>query len=76
MSFITLRPYHESHQTSEDFKRMNARKKLNAAYGTGVVITAAFAGALTQSWAVFLFAAVVFTLISVHSGEIRLDKRR
>jgi hypothetical protein len=55
---------------------MGAREKLNAAYLAGSLLTAAIAGALTGSFAVFIIAAVVLVALNVQSGEIRPGKHR
>jgi hypothetical protein len=55
---------------------MSARHKLNASYGAGALILAAFIGLAAQSWTVFIVAAVVTLGLSVAGGDIRLSGRR
>jgi hypothetical protein len=55
---------------------MGVRQKLNQAYVNGTFVIAAGVGLITQSWAVFWLAAIVFVVGSLHSGDIRLGGRR
>lgn len=50
---------------------MGARTKLNAAYVLGSVLIAALIGALLQSWAVFVVAAVLLIGLCLMDGTIR-----
>lgn len=54
---------------------MGARKKLNQAFIGGSLIMATAAGAVAQSWAVFLIAAIVLIALSLYAGDIRTGKR-
>lgn len=55
---------------------MGARKKLNQANFAGCLLIAAFAGGLTGSWWVFIITAAILLALNLHSGDIRLGKRR
>ena len=55
---------------------MGARQKLNGAYLTACLVVAGTAGALTQSWTVFLVVAVVLIACLIHDGGIRPSRRR
>ena len=50
---------------------MNARKKLNAANLNGILLIAGVAGWATESWEIFLLAAVALGLTSWHAEQIR-----
>ena len=52
-----------------------ARHKLNAACLHGSLVIAGLAGAIANSWNVFVLVACVLTATSVLSGEIRLKKQ-
>jgi hypothetical protein len=61
LSFLTLRA--TSHKT--------ARHKLNGAYFLGALLIAGLVGAMFESWTVFMIAAGVLIMSSVHDGDIR-----
>ncbi len=50
---------------------MGARQKLNASYFGGSLLVAVLAGAVTESWWVFLMALGVLLAINVYTREIR-----
>lgn len=50
---------------------MGAKQKLNQAYILGALTLAGLLFALTQSWEVFVIAAISLLLTSYFSGEIR-----
>ena len=54
---------------------VGARKKLNGAFLCGSLIIAAIAGFVTQSFAVFLFGAVLLVALNLYTGDIRPGKR-
>ena len=54
---------------------MPARQKLNAAALNGGLIVAGVIGIATHSWAAFLGFAFLFSLLGLHSGDIRPWKR-
>jgi 4-hydroxybenzoate polyprenyltransferase len=55
---------------------MNARHKLNRAHLLATVCIAAFFGAATQSWAIFLLVGAALVGGLIYSGNIRFDQRR
>ncbi len=55
---------------------MGARKKLNQAYVNGAVVIAAVFGVVTQSWTVFVLAAIFVAGSCYYAGDIRLRGRR
>ncbi len=55
---------------------MGARKKLNSASLLGSLLLAGIAGLATGSFTVFVVAAVVIVVLSIHAGDIRLRRRR
>ena len=55
---------------------MGAREKLNQAYATGSLVTAAIVGFLAQSWWAFIIAATILLLLNMSAGDIRPSKRR
>lgn len=50
---------------------MGAKQKLNGSYFLGALTIAGLLFALTQSWQVFVIAAVSLVIASYHSGDIR-----
>ena len=48
-----------------------ARHKLNGAYLLGALLIAGLAGAMFESWMVFMIAAGVLIVTSIHDGNIR-----
>jgi hypothetical protein len=48
-----------------------ARHKLNGAYLLGALLIAGLVGAMFESWMVFMIAAGVLIVNSVHDGNIR-----
>lgn len=54
---------------------MGARQKLNQAHLNGALVIAAVVGIATQSWTVFWIAALIAAGSSLHSGDIRLQRR-
>jgi len=54
---------------------MGARQKLNQAHLNGALVIAAVIGVATQSWTVFLIAALLAAGSSLHTGDIRLRGR-
>ncbi len=50
---------------------MGARQKLNQAHVNGALVIAALVGAVTQSWVVFVLAALLAAGTSVYGGGIR-----
>ena len=50
---------------------MAARQKLNVAFVNGVLIVAAIAGFVFQSWAVFVVTSVVLIGGAIYGGDIR-----
>lgn len=55
---------------------MGARQKLNQAHVNGALVVAALVGAVTQSWIVFVVAALLAVGLSVHGGGIRTRGRQ
>ena len=55
---------------------MSARTKLNAAVIHGAILVAALVGWVTSSWAIFLLATAVLIATAIHSGQIRMGRRR
>jgi len=49
-----------------------ARHKLNEVYFLGALLIAGLVGAIFESWTVFLIAAGVLIVSSVHDGDIRI----
>jgi hypothetical protein len=54
---------------------VGARQKLNSAAIMGSLLLAGFLGVVTNSWIVFIIAAVIMLGLSLHSGDIRPSKR-
>lgn len=54
---------------------MGARQKLNQANVNGALAVAALVGAVTQSWTVFVLAAVLAAGTSMYGGGIRIGGR-
>jgi hypothetical protein len=50
---------------------MSAKHKLNAAHFQGALLVAGLAGALTDSWAVFVIALVALLAAAYHAGDVR-----
>lgn len=55
---------------------MSARDKLNRAYLNGALLVAGVFGVIGQSWSIFVMAAVLLSLLSVATGEVRLSRRK
>lgn len=55
---------------------MGARQKLNQAHVNGALVIAAAVGAVTQSWTVFILAALLVAGSSLYAGNIRIRGRR
>jgi hypothetical protein len=55
---------------------MGARTKLNQAYLTGTLLTAAALGGMTASWAVFAAAAGLCMVLNLVGGDLRGIRRR
>lgn len=55
---------------------MGARKKLNQANLNGALVVGAVVGLATQSWTVFMLAAVFVVVGGVYAGDIRVGKGR
>lgn len=55
---------------------MGARTTLNGIYVTCALAIAAFFGAVTESWIVFVISAAVLVATRIHSGAIRPNQRR
>ena len=53
---------------------MGARKKLNIVAITGSLILASGLGCLSESWIVFVVAALVLLGLSLYQGDIRKGK--
>jgi hypothetical protein len=53
-----------------------ARHKLNSAHFLGCLLIAGVVGGITDSWTVFLIAAIVLVALSINSGDIRLAGRK
>jgi hypothetical protein len=51
---------------------MSARTKLNGVLIGVALLLATTAGAITQSWFVFVAIAIVSTILMIHAGEVRL----
>lgn len=51
---------------------MSARTKINAIMLGAALFAATIAGALTQSWLVFVAVAIVSTVLMIHAGEVRI----
>ena len=54
---------------------MGARQKLNQAFATGSLITAAVVGFLAQSWWVFMVTAAILLVVNLNAGDIRPRRR-
>lgn len=54
---------------------MGARQKLNSAALLGNLVFAGLIGLVTQSATVFVVAFVVLIACSVHSGDMRVQRR-
>ena len=48
---------------------MGARQKLNQAFVTGSLITAAVVGFLAQSWWAFMVTAAILLVLNLHKGR-------
>ena len=55
---------------------MGARQKLNGSYFLGSLLSAGAVGCLTGSWVILVISLVILVALNLHSGEIRLRKRR
>jgi hypothetical protein len=55
---------------------MSARQKLNSAFFLGNVVLASVVGFLFGSLIAGLIAFAVLVVVSINSGEIRMNKRR
>ena len=55
---------------------MGARKKLNQANLNGALVVGAVVGLATQSWTVFVLAAVFVVVGGLYAGDIRVGKGR
>ena len=54
---------------------MGARRKLNNAAIMGNLVLASGLGFLSESWLVFIIAALILVAVSWYSGDIRKGKR-
>jgi hypothetical protein len=54
---------------------VGARQKLNSAAIMGSLLLASGLGCLSNSWLVFIVAALILLGLSCYSGEIRPSKR-
>ncbi len=55
---------------------MGARQKLNGSYFLGSLLTSGAVGCLMDSWVILVISLVILVVLNLHSGEIRLRKRR
>jgi hypothetical protein len=53
---------------------VGARQKLNSASILGSLLVAAVLGGVTNSWIVFIVAALILIALSCHQGDIRPGK--
>lgn len=54
---------------------MSARQKLNQACVNGAMLLAGLIAACAESWTVFITLTVIFTVMSIHAGDIRMSPR-
>ena len=55
---------------------MGARQKLNGSYFLASLLTSGALGCLMDSWVILVISLVILVALNLHSGEIRLRKRR
>ena len=60
---------------TERGQHVGARRKLNNAAILGSLVLASGLGYLSESWLVFIVAALILLVLSWYSGDIRKGKR-